>query len=123
VKVIGIIGTRRRVSTEDYKLVLKAVRKVVRDDIQFDDYEIVSGGCPEGGDQFAEIIAKKYQITIKIHYAKWNKYGKSAGFRRNIFIAKDADILIACVSEDRKGGTEDTISKYKALGKTELIIV
>jgi hypothetical protein len=120
-KVIGIIGTRRRDTKEDYKLVLEALGNV----IESDDYEIVSGGCPEGGDRFAEIIAKKYQMTIKIHYAKWNKYGKSAGFRRNSLIARDADILIACLPSDgsKSKGTEDTISKYEALGKPKAIIV
>lgn len=118
-KVIGIIGTRRRDTKEDYKLILEAVRDVM----ESDDDEIVSGGCPEGGDRFAEIIAKKYQITIKIYYPQWGKYGKSAGFKRNVLIARDADILIACVAEDRKGGTEDTISKYEALGKPKAIIV
>jgi len=30
---------------------------------------------------------------------------------------------MACVAEDRTGGTEDTIKKYLALGKTNLILV
>lgn len=35
----------------------------------------------------------------------------------------EADVLIACVAEDRKGGTEDTIKKFQKLGKTQLILV
>lgn len=84
---------------------------------------IVSGGCPQGADSFAEWIAKKHQVPIMIHYARWKVLGKAAGFARNGDIARDADVLIACVASDRTGGTEDTIKKYKALGKDRLILV
>lgn len=113
---IGIVGSRRRNTKEDYKLVEQAFLAHTGNDT-----EIVSGGCPRGADSFAEMIAEKYQIPIKIYYAKWAQYGKSAGFIRNGKIAEDADILIACVAEDRLGGTEDTIKKFGDKG--ELILV
>ena len=116
--VIGIIGSRSRNSDEDYQKVLGAFSRVY----SLND-TIVSGGCPTGGDRFAERIAQEDDIPIKIHWAKWGLYGRSAGFQRNGLIAKDADILIACVAEDRKGGTEDTIKKYLVLGKNKLILV
>jgi hypothetical protein len=116
--IIGIIGSRRRDSQGDLLLVRKALNEVY----EYGD-EIVSGGCLQGGDRFAEILAKSGQVPIKIYYPQWSRFGKSAGFKRNSLIARDADILIACVAEDRKGGTEDTISKYLKLGKTKLIIV
>ncbi|MFW5804256.1 MAG: hypothetical protein ACOCWG_03385, partial [bacterium] len=101
----------------DYKACLKAF---------WENYEegdqIVSGGCPQGGDKFAEIIAKKHQIPIKIYYAQWNRIGKSAGFRRNGNIAEDCDILIAVVSSDRKGGTEDTIQKAEKMNKKVILV-
>ena len=106
-KVIGIVGSRRRNTKEDLMKVAKALGDV---------YEvgdtIVSGGCPQGGDRFAEILAAKQDVPIKIHRAEWGKYGRSAGFKRNIYIAQDADVLIACVAADRTGGTEDTIRKF-----------
>jgi len=41
-------------------------------------------------------------------------------YARNKLIARDADILIAVVAADRKGGTEDTIKHFrKKFGKTE----
>jgi len=45
--------------------------------------------------------------------SEWNKYGRGAGIARNTLIANNCDILIACVSPDRTGGTEDTIKKTK----------
>lgn len=112
-KTIGIVGSRRRDSTEDYALCAQAFFKIFkRGD------KIVSGGCPTGGDRFAEVLAKLYQCTITIHYAYWNgPDGKKAGFVRNSQIAQDCDVLIAVVAEDRTGGTEDTVKKTLALGK------
>lgn len=107
---IGIIGTRRRTSQSDLQLIQTALLKVYSEGSM-----IVSGGCPLGGDNFAEWLAKKHQIPILIHYARWDQYGKSAGFKRNSNIASDSDILIACVAEDRTGGTEDTIKKFCTL--------
>ena len=106
-KKIGIIGSRRRNRPSDRKAVELQFFQVYKEgDI------ICSGGCPEGGDKFAEEIAKKYGIPILIYYPNWKKFGRSAGFVRNDSIAESSDIIIACVAEDRKGGTEDTIKKY-----------
>jgi hypothetical protein len=106
-KYIGIVGSRRRNETSDQIKVHHAFLKEREEgDI------IVSGGCWKGGDKFAEIIAKHSRTPILIYYANWN-LGKHAGFLRNTDIAKKSDVLIACVAEDRTGGTEDTIKKFK----------
>ena len=54
-----------------------------------------------------------FTTAILIYYAAWDRLGKSAGFTRNTDIARDADVLIACVAKDRTGGTEDTIRKWR----------
>ena len=113
---IGIVGSRRRNSQVDFTLTEAAFLSIYRE-----GDEIVSGGCPQGGDRFAETIAKKHQVPIKIHYAKWNLLRKSAGFARNGDIAGEADILIAVVAEDRSGGTEDTIKKFKETERLVLV--
>ena len=45
-------------------------------------------------------------------------------YARNTLIAQDSDVLIACVAADRKGGTEDTICKWKKLnpGKEPILV-
>lgn len=75
---------------------------------------IVSGGCSQGGDKFAEIIAEKWKIPITIHRPDYEADGKSATFVRNKRVAEDSDMIIACVSLDRTGGTEHTIKKFKS---------
>lgn len=116
-KKIGIIGSRRRHN----QLSLNKCEEVFLSIYEKGD-SIVSGHCSLGGDAFAEIIAKKYNIPIKLFPADWKKYGKSAGFIRNVYIAEEADILIAIVAQDRKGGTEDTINKALKLNKKIILI-
>ena len=119
-KVVGIIGSRRRDTDADLRLVNRTLDEVIKQ-YELDQFILCSGGCPKGGDRFAEIIAKRHGLSILIHYPNWPKFGKSAGFVRNNNIAHDSDILIACVTEDRKGGTEDTIGKFGDKGPLILV--
>lgn len=106
-KTIGIVGSRRRNTMADYLMLVDRLEKIYEEGDRF-----VSGGCPKGGDSFAQYLADTYGIPILVYPAEWEKYGRGAGFRRNTFIARDADVLIAIVAADRKGGTEDTIKKF-----------
>lgn len=115
---IGIVGSRRRDSDSDFRLCLAKFQEVYKP-----GDKLVSGGCPKGGDRFAEIIARSKGLTITIHHADWNgPDGKRAGFVRNTQIATDCDILIALVAEDRLGGTENTIKTALALGKEVILL-
>jgi len=128
-KKIGIVGSRRRNSKEDYE----ALKRVFLDIYKEGD-EIVSGGCPLGADHMAEILSKEYNIPIKIHYPnkskldpeKLKKNAKWAyaeiNFARNTLISQDSDILICVVASDRKGGTEDTIKKAEKMNKTIVLV-
>lgn len=109
-KTIGIIGTRRRDTDTDFGLVKQSFLKYYKE-----GDTICSGLCPKGGDRFAVMLAKEYKTLVLWFPAEWDKYGKGAGFKRNMDIAENSDILIACVSEDRTGGTEDTIRKFVRL--------
>ena len=120
--VIGIIGTRRKDSERDYQKVKANFERVMEDHgLTVDDVIICSGGCPKGGDRFAEKIAKEYGMAILIHYPRWNTHHRIAGFLRNTEIANDSDVLIACVADDRKGGAEDTIKKFGDRGPLTLV--
>lgn len=116
-RVIGIVGSRRRNTYQD----LSILREKLHSIFKVDD-RIVSGGCPQGADAFAERLAKEFQCTITIHYPPWDRLGNAAGFSRNSFIAEDCDILLALPASDRKGGTEDTIAKALKLGKEVILL-
>lgn len=112
-KQIIIIGSRRRNSLIDFIKVAECFL------LTYEEGDtIVSGGCPKGGDKFAEIIAEMHNLTkangkLKIFRADWKRLGRGAGFVRNTDIAKIGDEVIACVAADRTGGTEDTLKKFK----------
>ena len=62
---------------------------------QFKDKQIkiISGGAT-GADKFAERYAKEHNIPLRLFYAKWEKYGKGAGYIRN------SDMLEYAVKSD-----------------------
>ena len=55
---------------------------------------IISGGA-QGADSCAERYAKENNLPITIYYACWEEYGKSAGYKRNIKIVDDAELIVA----------------------------
>lgn len=117
-KVIGIVGSRRRNTPEDFNIVKTAFINIYKP-----GDEICSGFCQTGADKFAITLSRQYHTPSQWYRAEWKKFGPTAGHLRNQLIAEYSDKLIACVAEDRTGGTEDTIEKYLKLGKTELILV
>ena len=124
-KKIGIIGTRKRNTHDDFIDIKDKFFKLYEDGDQ-----IVSGGCPKGADNFAEEIARIEGVSITIHYPNWSRYEtrednqpNPAAFIRNTTIAQYSDIIIACVNNPsdtlgevlkrKVGGTEDTLRKFR----------
>jgi hypothetical protein len=120
--VIGVVGSRRRNTGEDHQIVYQAIHHL-RQKIGGNTI-LVSGGCPIGADLFAEEYAGMHRLPIIRHLPDQTQLREDVPIRaawaivnnaRNTLIAADADVLIACVAPDRKGGTEDTIKKFKKL--------
>jgi len=71
-------------------------------------YEIVSG-CAKGADQLGEKFAKEFKFILKQFPADWDKFGKSAGYKRNeqmaLYAKEDANlgVLIAFWDGSSKG--------------------
>ena len=55
---------------------------------------IVSGGA-RGADRLGERYAQARGYRLKVYPAEWNKHGRSAGYRRNETMARNADALVA----------------------------
>jgi hypothetical protein len=92
-KVI-IAGSR---DIKDWEAVYTAI-----DNSKFSITEVISGTA-RGVDQYGELWAKAHNIPIKQFPANWEKYGKSAGARRNAEMATYADALIAVWDGKSKG--------------------
>jgi len=56
--------------------------------------EVISGGA-RGVDTLEEAWARTHKIPIRRFPVQWQRYDKSAGFRRNEAMAHVADALIA----------------------------
>lgn len=69
--------------------------------------EIISGGA-KGVDQLGEKYAKENGLTLTQCIPDWDKYGKSAGFRRNEEMAERAQGLIA-IWDGKSNGTKHMI--------------
>lgn len=119
-KIIGVIGTRRRNTGEAGKKIFQVL------DLLYEEGDwICSGGCEQGGDRFAEKFAKSKGTPILTFYPNYDKYKRGAPLVRNGDVAKNSNIIIACVMnpEDgidkvlsrEKGGTEDTLKKFVKL--------
>ena len=87
-KVI-IAGSR---SFQNYA-VLKEYADYKLSNIQ-DEIEIVSGGA-KGADALGERYAKEKGYSLKTFPANWERFGKAAGYMRNVEMAKYADALLA----------------------------
>lgn len=73
--------------------------------------EVVSGTA-RGVDRLGEEWAKANSVPVKSFPADWDRYGKSAGHRRNTEMALYADALIA-VWDGVSSGTHDMILKAR----------
>ena len=102
-----IAGSR---SIRLYNIVASAVRT--------SSYEIttVISGTAYGVDQLGERWAKEHNVPCELFPADWDRYGRSAGYKRNELMAQNADALIA-VWDGLSRGTKHMIDIMNKLGK------
>ena len=101
-KVI-IAGSR---DINDYDVIKLTIKKS-----GFKISEIVSGGA-RGVEKLGERYAKENNIVIIKYIPKWNLYGKSAGYKRNVEMAEYADAVI-CIWDGKSKGTKHMINIAK----------
>ncbi len=102
-----IIAGSRQITSYDL------VRRVMNMSL-FHITTIVSGGS-RGVDKIGEKIGYDLEIHVKIYLADWDKYGKKAGYLRNVEMAHNADALIA-VWDGKSPGTKMMIDTSRRLG-------
>lgn len=106
----------------DYKKLEKNLDNLVNylKNKKYNIIQIVSGTC-KGADLLGEKYAKERNIDIVRFPAKWNTYGKKAGYLRNLEMGEYGDILIAFPVGESKG-TYNMINIMKKLKKEYIII-
>jgi hypothetical protein len=78
-------------------------------DVEATISEVVSG-CASGIDKLGEDWAVNNYVPIKRFPADWQRYGKSAGFIRNVQMAEYAGALVA-IWDGRSRGTWNMIQE------------
>ena len=74
-----------------------------------------------GADQLGYRWAWKHQVKHQLFRADWERFGKSAGVRRNYQMAQAGDMLLA-FWDGRSAGTQHLISCMQQLGKPVVVI-
>jgi hypothetical protein len=82
--------------------------------------EIIHGGAP-GADAIADMWAMANKIPVSMYKAKWEKYGRAAGPRRNQQMLEEAkpDVVVAFPGGK---GTADMVRRAKKAGITTIQI-
>ncbi|MCM1219758.1 MAG: DUF2493 domain-containing protein [Lachnospiraceae bacterium] len=108
-----VAGSRTFDDYPTMKMVLDDIMKLVLWD-KDDSVEIVSGHA-EGADKMGERYATESGYECQIFPAKWDLYGKKAGFIRNEEMARYATetgykgVLVAFYGGNKSGGTKNMI--------------
>lgn len=105
-----IIAGSRNCTKEDTDTAIILNKSIINDTT-----EIVSG-MAKGPDSHGLIYAVENNLRFTIFPADWQKYGKSAGAKRNIQMGDYADELLA-VWDGHSRGTKHMIDYMKKLGK------
>lgn len=112
-KKVAIIGSR---TFTNYRICKEVIENIVEDS----KIMIVSGGA-KGADALGEKFADENNLMKLIFKPDWEKFGKSAGFKRNTQIIENSDIVIAFWDYESKG-TKNSIDTAKKLKKDLYII-
>lgn len=110
---LAIVGTHTiPESDENYALMNDAILCTIP---SYALVEIVSGGA-RGIDRMAERFAGTHGLKMTVFPAEWDKYGRSAGPRRNQLIIDHADQVIA-FPDAQSIGTLDSMKKARKQNK------
>jgi len=120
---IAVVGSRKLQNNAGWEGIIHRTLYRLQDLIELNGYEItgfVSGGA-SGPDTAGFNWATMNAIPTQVFPAEWERFGKKAGFLRNIDIVKNSDLVVA-FSDGISKGTAYTISIAKEHGK-DLVVV
>lgn len=96
-----------------------ALMKTVLDQVR-EKFHIISGGA-RGADALGERYANEHNLQLTVIRADWDRFGRSAGPRRNLEMLKVADGIIA-FWDGASRGTKHMIDETRKAGKSVAVI-
>jgi len=106
---LAVVGSR---NFNDYPLMKKYLDKIH----SIEPITLIVSGGALGADTYAECWAEDNKVSRKIFKPEWNKYGKKAGFLRNVTIIENSNKVIA-FWDGKSRGTKHSIDLAKKQGK------
>lgn len=86
----------------NYRFLAEKLDRILSGVAPTNSIQIVSG-CARGADSLAILYAKERGYEVAKFPAEWDRYGKSAGYRRNEEMARHADALVAFWDGESRG--------------------
>jgi len=108
-----IAGSRH---IEQPRLVIRAFSEFLAlNKLDIDDITEIVCGMARGVDLLGKQLAEAYSIECKRFPAEWEKYGKGAGPKRNVEMARNADALVLVWDGESTGSKHmlDTALMYR----------
>lgn len=112
IKRIVVAGSRDYEDYENAKAYIEMCIKSLRKEHTL---IFLSGGC-RGADLLGERFAKESGFGIEHYPANWQKFGKSAGVKRNLQMAKACDMVI-CFWDGESRGTASMLAYAEKFNK------
>lgn len=107
----AIVGSR---GFDDYDLMKEVLNA-------YTDIDTIISGGAKGADSYARYYATVNDIKLIEFIPEWDKYGRSAGFKRNKLIIESCDTCLA-FWDGKSKGTLSSINLAKKLNKGLRII-
>lgn len=98
---LAIVGSR---TFNDYGLLVK----FIKENYDITDIDTIVSGGARGADSLGEKFAHEFNKQLKIFPAEWDKYGKRAGYIRNVLIIDECDECV-CFWDGQSRGTKHDI--------------
>ena len=111
-KRIVIAGCRNYNNFEEAKVFIDECLKEFKENFTI----IIISGCCSGADKIGEKYAEENGFKIERYPAEWQKYGRSAGPKRNRKMAEISDFII-CFWDGQSRGTKSMIEFAKKFNK------
>jgi hypothetical protein len=95
---LAIVGSRKFAHFESVRAFVRRLKRTTT---------VVSGGAP-GVDTIAADEAVKCRLSVDVFEADWDRFGRSAGYKRNAEMIATVDGLVA-FWDGRSRGTQNAI--------------